>query len=193
MTRTLDADVLAMLGDGQLHTAHLVEVTTTGGTTYLTDAQYPIDYSGHTYLAAGYMLGFSDVQEFADVQIASMTLSLTGVDQTMISALINNDYLDKNVKVMLAFLHHANGDLVGAPVTLFVGRIDSANITEDPTGGSSTLSVSATSHWVDFERRAGRHTNAAEHLRFFAGDWGMAWAHETDAVYWGYEYWGNNK
>jgi hypothetical protein len=190
VTRALSADVTAMLGDGSIHAANMVEVTTTAGTTYLTDAHTPIDYGGNTYLAAGYLLGFSDVVEFADVQIASMTLSLSGVDQTMMSALLNNDYIDQYVTVMKAFLHHTDASLVGTPVTLFVGRIDSAGLREDPDAGTSTLTVTATSHWVDFERRSGRHTNAAEHSRFFPGDTGMDYADEDEEVYWGPGTWG---
>ena len=44
----------------------------------------------------------------------------------------------------------------------FSGNIDTPIITDDPTSGTSTISLSAASTFVDFERRSGRKTNQSE-------------------------------
>ena len=76
--------------------------------------------------------------------------------------------------------------LVIDPVLIFEGRMDSPVISENPDSGNSTISISATNSWVDFERKTGRHTNHEEQQIHFAGDKGFEFASEiiTDIV-WG--------
>jgi hypothetical protein len=52
-------------------------------------------------------------------------------------------------------------------------------IQENPDEGTCTLAIEAASHWVDFERRSGRHTNHAEQQVWFAGDKGFEFASEV--------------
>jgi hypothetical protein len=59
-------------------------------------------------------------------------------------------------------------------------------INENPDEGSCTIAISATSHWVDFERRPGRHTNHAEQQVWFPGDLGFEFSSEiVKEIRWG--------
>ena len=170
---------------GQNRPIHLVEVYFDDETVYMTDAYKDITYNSNTYVAVGHFMGFSDIEESAEVIVSSVTLSLGGVDQVWVSRVLNKAYIDRTVKVYTAFLNDAQA-LVVDPVLIFEGRMDTPTIQEDPDSGKSSVSVSATNAWVDFSRTTGRHTNHEEQQIHFAGDKGFEFASEiVKDIQWG--------
>ena len=164
---------------------HLVEVHLDSGVTYMSDSYKSITHDGNEYLGLGHFLGFSDIEEAAEVIVSSMTISLSGVDQVWISNLLQNDYIDRTIKIYTAFLD-ASQALVVDPVLIFEGRMDQPVIEENPDHGTSVIAVSATNAWVDFQRKTGRHTNHEEQQIHFAGDKGFEFASEiVKDVVWG--------
>jgi hypothetical protein len=164
---------------------HLVEVYFDDQTVYLTDSYKTITYAGNDYSGVGHFLGFSDIEESTEVVVSNVTLSLSGIDQVWISNALNQDYIDRTIKIRLAFLD-ASQTLVIDPVLIFEGRMNQPSISEDPDGGKSTVSVSATNAWVDFSRKTGRHTNHEEQQIHFPGDKGFEFASEiVKDVIWG--------
>jgi hypothetical protein len=170
---------------GQNRPVHLVSVHFDDETVYMTDAYKAISYGGNSYLGVGNFMGFSDIEEAAEVMVSSVTLSLSGIDQIWISKVLNKEYIDRTIKIYTAFLDDAQ-TLVIDPVLIFEGRMDSPAINEDPDSGESTVSVSATNAWVDFSRKTGRHTNHEEQQVHFAGDKGFEFASEVvQDIIWG--------
>lgn len=164
---------------------HLVEVYFDDETVYMTDAFKDITYNSNNYIAVGHFMGFSDIEEAAEVIVSSVTLSLSGVDQVWISRVLNKAYIDRTVKIYTAFLDDAQALIVN-PVLIFEGRMDTPAIQEDPDSGKSSVSVSATNSWVDFSRKTGRHTNHEEQQIHFAGDKGFEFASEiVKDITWG--------
>jgi hypothetical protein len=130
-------------------------------------------------------MGISDIEEAAEVIVSSVTLSLSGIDQVWISNVLQEDYIDRTVKIYTAFMDESWA-LVVDPVLIFEGRMDQPSIEEDPDAGTSSVSVSATNAWVDFSRKTGRHTNHEEQTLHFAGDKGFEFASEvTPDIIWG--------
>jgi len=164
---------------------HLVEVYFDDETVYMTDAFKDITYNSNSYTAVGHFMGFSDIEEAAEVIVSSVTLSLGGIDQVWISRVLNKAYIDRTVKIYTAFLDDALA-LIVDPVLIFEGRMDTPTIQEDPDSGKSSVSVSATNSWVDFTRKTGRHTNHEEQQIHFAGDKGFEFASEiVKDITWG--------
>ena len=151
----------------------------------MTDAFKDISYNSNTYTAVGHFMGFSDIEEAAEVIVSSVTLSLGGIDQVWVSRVLNKAYIDRTVKVYTAFLDDALA-LVVDPVLIFEGRMDTPTIQENPDAGTSSVSVTATNAWVDFSRTTGRHTNHEEQQVHFAGDKGFEFASEiVSDIKWG--------
>ena len=114
-----------------------------------------------------------------------MSGELTGVEKTFISAVLSENYIDRVVTIYKAFLNSSMA-LITDPILIFSGRLNQPSITENPDAGTSTVSLTATSHWVDFERRPSRHTNHAEQQIHFSGDKGFEFASEiTKEITWG--------
>lgn len=164
---------------------HLVQVIFDDETVYMTDAFKNITYDSNEYIAVGHFMGFSDIEEAAEVIVSSVTLSLGGIDQVWISRVLNKAYIDRTVKVFKAFLDDSQ-TLIIDPVLIFEGRMDTPVISEDPESGKSSVNVSATNAWVDFSRTTGRHTNHEEQQIHFAGDRGFEYASEiVSDIKWG--------
>jgi len=180
-TSAFQAEVVKL----QNHPVHFVSVHFDDEILYMTDAYKDIVHDSNTYIAVGHLIGFSDIEEAAEVMVSSVTLSLSGVDQVWVSRVLNKAYIDRTVKIYTAFLNDAQ-TLIVDPVLIFEGRMDSPTINEDPDSGQSTVSISATNAWVDFSRKTGRHTNHEETQVHFPGDKGFEFASEiVKDVIWG--------
>jgi hypothetical protein len=146
----------------------LVSVYFDDGTISMTNAWKDVVFGGITYSAQGHFIGFDGLTETSDLQVPSVTISLSSVDQVWIAAALTKQYLDRRIVIYKAFLDYTQAAIT-SPVIIFDGRMDSMAVSDSPDG-KCTIGISATSQWGDFERCPGRHTNDAEQQVFFAGD-----------------------
>lgn len=153
--------------------------------TYISNAPYDITVDTNissmgigqgtqTFTALGPFLQFGNVDESADFQINSVTVTLGGVRDSDLELFLGNQYLDQPMKIFRVW-YDDSGTRIGDPVMIFDGRIDKPVISDDPENGI-TIGCAASSQWVDYERRAGRHTNPSEQRFFFASDTGFKFA-----------------
>ena len=167
----------------------LVEVTvydTDAGadyTAYISNAPFDITTMGHTYRAVGSVLGFSDIEENADFSITSCTVTLNGINSQDVKLFLTANYTDRKIKIYRVWLKDDN-TIAGSALLVFDGRINSPVISDD--GGKCTIGVQASSHWADYDRRNGRHTNFDEQQFWFPGDKGFEFvALESRDLKWG--------
>ena len=125
------------------------------------DLTLTVDSDTNKYQATGNLMSFDTIQESTDLQISKLSVILSGVDRTFTAALLSYEYLDQPIRVYRVFLDD-NEVVQHVPMLVFSGNIDTPVITDDPSAGSSTISISAASTFVDFERRSGRKTNQSE-------------------------------
>ena len=152
-------------------------------TSYFTNAPFPITVGGHTYRAIGGMLGFSDVEEHSDFTISQVTVSLNGLASKDVALFLGANYTDRPLKIYRVWLDTSN-QVVSDPMLIFDGRIDKPIINDD--GKSATIGCTASSHWADYDRRAGRHTNFDEQQYWFPGDKGFEFVSvNTKDLKWG--------
>jgi hypothetical protein len=153
--------------------------------TYISNAPYDITVDTNiasmgigqgvqTFTALGPFLQFGNVDESADFQINQVTITLGGIRDGDLALFLDNQYLDQPVKIFRVW-YTGSGAMIDDPVMIFDGRIDKPVISDDPENGI-TIGCSASSQWVDYERRAGRHTNPSEQQFFFPGDTGFKFA-----------------
>ena len=182
MARSLTSLVKSQLAGNKLNPVTLVYLNIGGGQRF-TDHYKDITYDTNTYTASSLLLGVSDVGENNEVAVDSITVAFTGADQTIISLLLNNDYMDKEAEIYKGFLDSSQA-LIADPFLLFKGRIESFSIEEDAT--NSQVSVSIASHWSDFEKEKGRKTNTNSQQLFFAGDVGFDYSSKSvQQIKWG--------
>ncbi len=176
-TQVNDLEVLGRLYADNVRSYHAIHISlrnkdkanssvaSDGVEVYMTDCYKDLELTigGNTnnFQATGNLMSFDTVKESTDLQISSLDIMLSGVDRTFIAALLSYEYLDQPLKVYRVFLDE-NERVQHTPLLTFSGAIDSPVITDDPDSGSSTISISAASTFIDFERRSGRKSNQSE-------------------------------
>ena len=131
-----------------------------------------------TYIPQSDLISIAAIEEDANFQIGEVRITLSGVTGAQIAQLLGSPYLDRAVKIWRG-LFDSEYNVVGDPVLIFDGKISGAAIEDNPAGGKSTVSITVSSQWVDFERRNGNKTNDAEQQFRFPGDKGLEFAAET--------------
>ena len=172
MTRSIHASTLAILADDAVRIAHFLTFEFTTTLTF-TDYGHSIDYGGDTYTATNGFVSLSDPSESEDLRVNSLTVQMSGVEQSFISIFLSEDWVNRRVLLQTAFLNSSDV-VIGTPITIFDGLISGFDISEGAK--TSVVNITVSSHWADFDRKAGRLTNNNSQQYFFAGDVGMEFA-----------------
>ena len=136
-----------------------------------------------TYLANGFILGLDGVKESSNINIGSITLGISSVNQSLISEVLNNGYLNKKVTIKRIFLDSDYLPVGGTSsyeynvFSVYSGRIDGMSIKE--SGDDSVMELSVANHWSDFNRDHGRQTNNTSQQHHFPLDMSMEFAPQT--------------
>ena len=154
---------------------HLLSVAFDSGTVFLSDGNFEVTFDSNTYNPTGSFLAFSDIVESNQLTIESVTVSLSGVDQTHTNILLSEDYIDREVKIFKAFLNDSNA-LVADPVQVFAGRISDAVVAEDNDTNTASISITCSSQFIDFDKTNGRYTNLESQQTFFSDDTGFRYS-----------------
>ena len=168
MNRGASAGFLTELAQAKNAPVWLVDVYFDSSTDRMTGAFKNITVGGNTYYAFGHFLNFSGLSETEGMNIPNVTMQLSGVDQAWIAVALATPYLDRRMVISKTFID-ASGAVTIAPVVIFDGRMDGMAIADNP-GSTSTVSITATNQFADFNFAPGRHTNMAEQNVFFPDD-----------------------
>jgi hypothetical protein len=181
LSRGLSSAVKTQLASGSFVMAHLVKLEF-DTTYYYTDFSSGISDSGNTYSANGFLTTLGAVSESSRMNIGSMNLALSAVNQTIVSDVLNNGHLNRVVTIKRAILDNSN--VVVGSFSIYSGFIEGMSIRD--SGGSSSISFSVANHWADFERREGRSTNNSSQQHYFSEDVCFEFADQTGKrLYWG--------
>lgn len=168
MDRGGSSPFITELQQGTNAPCFLFELYFDSGVDYLTDAIRPVSWNAHTYMASGRVLSFSGIVESSDLQIPTVTLIFSGVDQAYVSLALNEPFLDRRIVIYKCLLDSALS-AISSPIAIFDGRMDTMTVNDEP-GGSTTISISATNQFGDFEKKPGRHSNSKDQQVYFSGD-----------------------
>ena len=173
MARGLTSAVKTELATGNIEPVLLLEI---GFSTpvYLTNASFDITSSvsgsSRTYLSNGHLKSITDISETNVPTKNTLSISLSGVDQTYISVALNENIINKNVYIYKGFLD-SSLSLISDPFLSFFGTIDEYAIKDNTS--TATIVLNVTSHWGNFNKINGRTTTDNSQQRIFSGDKGM--------------------
>ena len=179
MSRNLTTTIKNILATNDVRPVHLITI---GFSTpiNITDCSFPltssVSGSSVTYNASDFIMGVSNHREETDLSKSSLTITLSGADQTFISTVLNENITNDEVYIYRGFLNSSNS-LIADPFLLYKGNIESFAIQESDK--SSNVQLVVVSHWADFEKKNGRKTNNTSQQRFFSTDVGMDFSSQT--------------
>jgi len=186
MTRSLTTAIKNELATNDIKPVHLITIGF-GTPVNITDCSFDltssVSGSSVTYSASDFIMGVSNHTEETDITKSSVSISLSGADQTFISVVLNENVINDSVSIFRGLLADDN-TLIADPFLLYKGNIESFEIQEGEK--DSTVGLSIVSHWADFEKKNGRKTNNTSQQRFFSTDVGMDFSSQTvQDIKWG--------
>jgi|LakMenEpi03Aug12_release.lakeMendotaPanAssembly.Ray.scaffolds.fasta_scaffold59846_3 hypothetical protein len=153
----------------------LLEIVLDAATYRYTNGPWNVSYGGNTYEALGNFLGFSEIQENTQMQIAEVTITLTGLKADSINFFASTDFIDRTVRIYRQLWNDTSG-VVGT-YKIFEGRFKSAAL--EDSGDTITVGGVASNQFVDFERIAGRLTNDDDQQYHYPNDRFFEFSHEV--------------
>jgi len=183
MPRGLSSAVKTKLESGKFTMAHLVKLEL--NTTYkYTDYSVNIVDGSDTYVPNGFLRGIGAVSESSSINIGSIDITVSSATQTILSDVLNNGHLNRNVTIKRAILDTDDSVVTSGTFQIYAGYIEGMSITD--TQGDSVITFAVANHWSDFMRFEGRRTNDSSQQHFFNGDKAFEFTSQAGKrLYWG--------
>ena len=173
MSRGLSSDINTQLASTSFVMAHLVKLefnTTYYYTDFSSDIVDGSEEPFNTYSANGFLQNMGSISESAGLTIGSLSLSLSGVNQTLISDILNNGHIHRQITIKRAFINASTNALIES-FSIYSGRVEGMDIADNDK--TSMINFRVANHWGDFARLSGRRTNSGSQNQFFPNDKGF--------------------
>ena len=188
--RTISADMVTEVTTAQLSPILMAQLNFSTPV-YWWSGYGTITYNSIGYLGLGTLGTISPVEETTDLSARGITMQLSGVPTAMVYTALTEDYQGRTCSVMFGALSPTAG-LIASPITIFAGRMDVMQISDD--GQTSLITMSAENKLIDFKRtREQRYTDEDQQTLFptYASitlpDLGLEFVNaiQEKTIYWG--------
>jgi len=128
---------------------------------------------GEEYTGAGSLLGISSIDETAEIEANGVSITLSGIDSSLISVALTENYQNRTAKIYIGAIAD-NGTV--SSYQIFAGRLDVMTIEE--SGETATIAVTAENRLIDLERPRTRRYTSEDQKSLFPGDLGLDYVND---------------
>lgn len=153
-------------------------------TLYLWTGRGSVTWNGQTWLGIGTLGSVSTIEEGSTIEARGVILTLSGIDSSALSNVLNEVQQGLPVTVYLA-LFDATPALIANPVIAFQGRMDQPTL--DVDGASATIQINCESRLMDMNVPAMRRYTNEDQQRDAPNDQGLSFVNAIVErnLYWG--------
>jgi hypothetical protein len=130
-----------------------------------------IEWNTQSWFGVGSLGGIDAVEEGSELEAYSLKLSVSGIDPAMLSTVLGEQYQGRDAIIYYGFLNEDQLTLIDAPMVLFRGTMDNAEITLGSTG---TVVININSRAVAWDKPKELRYNDATQQQLFPGDKGLS-------------------
>jgi len=169
MARTLAAGMTTAVAASEGYAdVWLLVIVSSGGTTRITTAGQDVLWNGNTYTAVGGAIQLSPPAETSDPAAQGLNITLSGVSQTIISDLLNNNMRGQSCTLYFGQVLLTTMVVADAPIESFTGLLNEQWTVTEQVGrgtapGTVTISTSAVSDIARYLMPRGVRTNVISH------------------------------
>jgi len=140
--------------------------------------------SSKVFTGAGDFLGISPISESSTLQMQGINILLTGIKSSLISSILSAQYTNRDATLYMG-LFNTSGSVISDVYTLFKGKMDVCNITEN--GETSNISLNVESRLIVFELPKERLYTLEDQQIDFSSDLGFEFIPELQdkEITWG--------
>jgi hypothetical protein len=176
-TRNLTTNQAAAVTGTVLYPALLFDLIFGDGTYHVWCGIGSLIVNGVTYLGVGSLGKVSTISEGTSVEAKGVTMTLSGIDPTLLPEAMSEISVASRAKIYLALLNpqatSMSGLVIDTPVCLFSGIMDAPSIDMDTN--TCTISIDVEDKMVELNRsRGGRYTDQDQKARY-PNDTGLEW------------------
>ena len=169
MTREITSAALTASQAETVRPVLMAEMDFSGGYVRANTSPYTLSFEGNDYLGVGNLGSIETITESSGLQALGIQLTLSGIPSEMIAIALGEHYQGRSCRIFMGLLDE-NHELIADPIEIFTGRMDTMDI---ESGTTSTITVSAESRLVDWERPRIRRYTDADLQREYPGDLGL--------------------
>lgn len=159
MSRGFSSSVLTALQSQDVKVVTFAELGFSSGTIYTHNSIGTYTWGGHDWLGVGDFATVSSIQEGAEVSPYGVSLTLSGLDPTLVSVVLTEDYFMRDVTIYIGILDEDDA-LIATPSQVWSGFMDVMTITAGASGGDS-ITLNCESELSKFDRSSNlRYTHA---------------------------------
>lgn len=162
MSRSIDSTLLTALTADNVEPYLAVDLFFDSGNLHLWTGYGDKDIGSYTYTGAGHLLGVSGLEEVSDLSAKSVTLTLTGMDATVLDYALTESYQRRQVVIRLGEMSSSS------TITLFEGLMNTMSISDD--GDTSTIQLVVENKLIKLERGSNRRYTHDNHVARNSGD-----------------------
>ena len=165
MARSLPAALATEFGKDQLELFYAVELAFGSGTLRFWTGYGDLTAESQTWMGSGLVMQISNSQENTDLSANGLSLTFSGLNTTVISFVLNENYRGRIAKVYIGAL------VDGSPTDLYqlwAGRMDTMQVIED--GQTATVQITVENILIDLERPRLRLYTDEEQKTRYPGD-----------------------
>jgi hypothetical protein len=154
----------------------LVELDYESGAVRIASTPFDITYDGDTYLGVGRLGSISAIQEGPEQKSYGVSMELSGIPASYFAEMSQERFQDRACRIWVGFLDAESHRPDGAPAQMFGGRMDVVAL---QLGQTITVTLTAESRLVDWERAPNRRFTDQDQQRAFPGDLGLQFVQAT--------------
>jgi hypothetical protein len=170
VSRNLTSGFLAEITSNALKPFYAIKAEFKEGDIKLWTGYGSITINSEEYSGTGSFLNISKVEETSEIKATSLSIALSGVDSSVLSAAINADYQNRTLTLFLGMLD-TNYSVISDVYQLFQGRMDTMTVND--AGESSAIVLSVESRLIDLEKPNEKRYTAEEQKTLFSTDKGL--------------------
>lgn len=167
MARTLPSALSAEFNADELKPFYAVELLFDSGDLRFWTGYGDITANSETWTGSGTVISFSSTNEATDLSANGMSLNFSGLDSSIISIMLSENYRGRLAKVYLGALG-ANNLPVSDLYQIFAGRMDVMSLQEN--GETANITITIENVLIDLDRPRARKLTNEEQLKRFSGD-----------------------
>jgi|TARA_R110000851_G_scaffold41596_2_gene104263 hypothetical protein len=158
----LDTSIVNRLGADEQSIFFAVKAEFDTDTIRVWSGNDDITIGGVSYNGAGQLLSISEVNESTELKSNGLTVSISGMDATILNYALTENYQNRFITIYLGYLMGGANESAGT-LTLFKGRMTNLVINDTPDG--STIAINAENRLVDLDRPSNfRYTKESQNF-----------------------------
>ncbi len=168
MSRSIDATLKNLLESKEVQPFFAAQLDLDEGPLRIWTGYGDITIDGNTFIGAGNLLGFSGFEEVNDLSAKSITISLSGLDETVLSLALTEPISNRKVRVYYGAVDPSSDPRTVYAIQIWTGYANTIPFEDD--GQAATVSLSVDSKLVRLNDASNRRYTHESHQARHPGD-----------------------